>query len=69
MTEAKARIKINQMLEKAGWRFFDTPEGAANIILEGHAKLKKSDLDAFGEDFEHIQHGYLDYLLLVMTKV
>ena len=24
--EAQARIKINQMLERAGWRFFDTRE-------------------------------------------
>jgi len=29
MAEAIARIKINQMLEKAGWRFFDTNEGYA----------------------------------------
>ncbi len=35
MTEAMARIKINQMLEKAGWRFSNTPEGRANILLEG----------------------------------
>jgi len=33
MAEAIARIKINKMLEKAGWRFFDSPEGPANIIL------------------------------------
>jgi type I restriction enzyme R subunit len=24
--EAKARIKINKLLEEAGWRFFDTEE-------------------------------------------
>jgi len=64
MTEAMARIKINQMLEKAGWRFFETPEGPANIILEGNAKLKKRELDALGEDFENIHQGYIDFLLL-----
>ncbi len=32
--EAKARIKINRLLEEAGWRFFDAPEGEANILLE-----------------------------------
>lgn len=25
--EARARIKINKLLEEAGWRFFDTEEG------------------------------------------
>lgn len=63
-TEAKARIKINQMLEKAGWRFFESPEGPANIILEGKAKLKKTDLEALGDNFEHSTSGYMDYLLL-----
>ena len=32
--EAKARIKINKLLEKAGWRFFDTEKGQANIQVE-----------------------------------
>lgn len=27
--EAKARLKINQLLEQAGWRLFDGPDGAA----------------------------------------
>jgi len=59
-----ARIKINRMLEKAGWRFFDTPEGPANIILENNTKLKKTELDALGEDFEKTHQGYIDFLLL-----
>jgi len=29
--EAKARIKINKLLEEAGWRFFDTEEGKARL--------------------------------------
>jgi len=64
MTEAMARIKINQMLEKAGWRFFETPQGPANIILEGKAKLKKAELDDLGENFEKAHAGYMDFLLL-----
>lgn len=32
--EALARIKINKLLEVAGWRCFDAPEGKANIALE-----------------------------------
>jgi type I restriction enzyme R subunit len=64
MTEAMARIKINQMLEKASWRFFDSPEGSANIILEGKTKLKKTELDDLGENFENTHAGFLDFLLL-----
>jgi len=51
-TEAKARIKINRYLEKAGWRFFDNEKGPANIALEAGTKIAKRDIDAFGEDFE-----------------
>jgi len=36
--EAHARIKINQLLAEAGWRFFDDDEGFANILLENHIK-------------------------------
>lgn len=50
MTEATARIKINHMFEKAGWRFFDSPEAPANIFLEGKTALKKKELDALGEN-------------------
>ena len=38
--EALARIKINKLLEDAGWRFFDTAEGTANIRLEPNVKIK-----------------------------
>lgn len=62
--EAQARIKINRLLEKAGWRFFDTPEGKANIILESNVKLTRKDMDAMGQDFESTHHGFLDFLLL-----
>ncbi|CAI4034114.1 hypothetical protein DNFV4_04558 [Nitrospira tepida] len=32
--EATARIKINKLLEAAGWRFFRDGSGPANIRLE-----------------------------------
>ena len=31
--EANERIKINHLLENAGWRFFDDEKGQANIFL------------------------------------
>ncbi len=62
--EAKARIKINKLLAEAGWRFFDSEDGAANIQLELHTKITQKEFDAFGEDFESTQHGFLDFLLL-----
>lgn len=62
--EAKARIKINQLLEEAGWRFFDSKAGNANIVLETKTKLTQTKLNALGEDFEHTTNGFIDYLLL-----
>jgi type I restriction enzyme R subunit len=66
--EAKARIKINRLLETAGWRFEDSPEGPANIQLE--AGVKYSDL---GDDLENAvsrsgQSGAIDFLLLDKDK-
>jgi type I restriction enzyme R subunit len=62
--EAKARIKINRLLEEAGWRFFDDERGPANIQLEPNAKITKKEIDAFGEDFESTKGGFIDFLLL-----
>ena len=62
--EAKARIKINKLLEQAGWRFFDNEKGQANISLEPNVKLTQKDIDAFGEDFESTKNGFIDFLLL-----
>jgi len=62
--EAKARIRINKLLEEAGWRFFDTPEGRANICLETNVKITEKKLNELGEDFEKIESGYVDFLLL-----
>ena len=32
--EAKARIKINKLLEESGWRFIDDDKSKANTVLE-----------------------------------
>ena len=62
--EARARIKINKLLEAAGWRFFADGEGPPNIQLEPSVLLKTTDLDALGEDFEKTEKGFIDFLLL-----
>ncbi len=64
MREATARIKINRLLESAGWRFFAGEDSPANIRLEAGVTLKSSDLDGLGEDFEKTGKGYVDFLLL-----
>lgn len=62
--EAQARIKINKLLEAAGWRFFDDENGPANIRLEAYTRLSRRELDAMGENFEKTKKGFLDFLLL-----
>ena len=62
--EATARIKIDRLLEEAGWRFFDDTSGKANVCLELHVQLKQADRDALGDDFESTKNGFIDYLLL-----
>ena len=64
MKEATARIKINRLLEAAGWRFF--PDGAtpANIRLEPSVSIRPTDLDRLGDDFEKAERGFVDFLLL-----
>lgn len=62
--EATARIKINKLLETAGWRFF--PEGGkpANIRLEPTVAITSGDLDALGDNFQKTKKGFVDFLLL-----
>ena len=62
--EATARIKINKLLEAAGWRFFADGNAPANIRLEPSVTIKSSDLEALGENFEKTTKGYIDFLLL-----
>lgn len=62
--EATARIKINRLLEEAGWRFFDDERGPANIVLEPNTKITESQINDLGEDFEKVSNGFIDFLLL-----
>jgi type I restriction enzyme, R subunit len=62
--EAKARIKINNLLEEAGWSFFDGDTDKANILLEHRTKKAKFDNSKLGEDLENAPDGFIDYLLL-----
>ena len=62
--EATARIKINRLLEAAGWRFFADDKGPANIQLERNVTIKTEQLDALGENFEKVSSGFVDFLLL-----
>jgi type I restriction enzyme, R subunit len=62
--EAIARIKINKLLEAAGWRFFAEGSAPANIRLEPSVTIKSSDLEALGENFEKTSKGFIDFLLL-----
>jgi type I restriction enzyme R subunit len=62
--EATARIKINKLLEAAGWRFFADGNKPANIRLELSVTIKASDLDALGDNFEKTSKSFIDFLLL-----
>lgn len=62
--EATARIKINKLLEAAGWRFFAEGNLPANIQLEPGITIKTHDLDGLGKNFEKFSKGFIDFLLL-----
>lgn len=53
--EAKARIKINKLLEESNWRLIDDEKGKANVDLEYSTKIKRDD---------KFKTGLLDYCLL-----
>lgn len=57
--EASARIKINQLLEKSGWRLVDNEAGKRNVDLEADV-----DITQVGNNFELIAKGFVDYVLL-----
>jgi hypothetical protein len=44
--EATARIKINRLLEAAGWRFFADGNGPVNIRLEPSVAITPAELDS-----------------------
>ena len=68
--EAHARIKINQLLSEAGWLFFDSDKGAANILLEHFVKISEHKIDEWGNDYEKIKGGSLEfYYSITMTNL
>lgn len=64
MKEAAARIKINKLLEVAGWRFFADGDVPSNVRLESAVALEATNLNALGENFERARRGFVDFLLL-----
>ena len=64
MNEAAARIKINRLLENAGWRFFPKKGQPANIRLEASVDITTRQLDNMGNNFEKSEKGKADFLLL-----
>lgn len=65
MKEASARIKINKLLEAAGWRFFAGSNGPANIQIKSNVTIQSLDLDELGSDFENVS---IDYLSIVFEE-
>jgi len=47
--EAKARIKINVLLEESGWRLLDGKEGKANVVFENHVRITQKIQDEWGK--------------------
>jgi len=63
--EAAARLKINKLLEESKWRLLDDATGRANVEVETRlSPSKKISHHEIGEDFENVEGGFVDYLLL-----
>ena len=62
--EASARLKINKLLEEAGWRLNKTDTGPVNVVVEAQAKGAKIEAESLGSDFEKATDGFIDFLLL-----
>ena len=57
-------MHTSKLLEKSGWRFFDSSDGKANILLENNVKITENALNELGEDFQKTKNGYVDFILL-----
>lgn len=62
--EAQARIKINKLLEEAGWNLLDDEKHKANVVLEGKTKLTASIIEDSGVNYERTKNGFMDFLML-----
>ena len=60
--EATARIKINKLLEEAGWKFFDDENGKANIALENNVKITQELINDLDESIKKSRNGKIDFL-------
>ena len=69
--EAKALIKINKLLEEAGWRFEDDNNIKANIKLEENIKFKDCDNGTVESQiiFYFICHFWYKFLLFLAKYV
>jgi type I restriction enzyme, R subunit len=61
--EATARIKINDLLKEAGW-ILDPSDSRCNVQLDSNTSVLSISVDDFGDDFENVSKGFIDYLLL-----
>ncbi len=66
--EAKARIKINKLLEESGWRLIDDSNGTANVVLENNVKITHTVADGMGEDFEKTTNGIMLITFCLMRR-
>lgn len=57
--EASARLKINKLLEEAGWRLTDASGIRANVTVESRVQIEEK----YGETFAKLKSGFADYLL------
>lgn len=54
-TKATARVKINKLLEAAGWRLFPDRDQPANIRLEPSGRSPHRDLMVNTPDYTQLQ--------------
>ncbi len=63
--EATARIKINKLLEAAGWRFFPDDQAPQTSDLSQTVLDQDPPTSTrLGENFENAARGFVDFLLL-----
>lgn len=64
--EAKARIKINKLLEDSGWQLLDSPQKKANVLFENNVKITKESFDELGEISRELLMDSLTFYYLMI---
>ena len=64
LKEAKARILINDLLRRSGWRFLTTRPAPQTLSLKQTSNSRRRVLEDLGDDFEKTATGFVDYSLL-----